>query len=339
MSVLDHLESLRRTIIRMLITVFAAMVLCFGCTEEIMDFLRYPAANMSERHDATLLPDGVDIQHWEQAKKLASVIPALAPHEAESLRATHEEPVQKLAQLIPLLRAARTLPQEKREAWLQNTTPQAEQQLTLALLHSGVSLHPDNTNGENMMGAFQPGEAFMLSVQLAFFAGIIISFPLLMLFLLQFIVPGLHEHERHILYKSMAWGFLLFIAGGAFAYWCVLPGVLGFFYHYSISMGIENDWRIGYYLTFAIKLIFVFGVIFELPVIVIPLIKLGILNYKGMKRTRGYALVACFALALILAPAPDPGTMLLMALPMYALYELCIIFARIEYRKQQPSAL
>ena len=288
MSVLDHLESLRRTVIRMLITVFVAMVLCFGFSEEIMDFLRYPAENMREKHDSALLPAEVDIQHWKQAKILANVSSDLPTPAADSLRANKEEQVQKLALLIPLLRAARTLPQEKQAEWLQNTTPQAEQQLALALLHSGVSLHPYNTTGgENMMGAFQPGEAFMLSVQLAFFAGIIISFPLLMLFLLQFIVPGLHEHERRILYKSMAWGFLLFIAGGAFAYWGVLPRVLGFFYHYSISMGIENDWRIGYYLTFAIKLIFIFGVIFELPVIVIPLIKLGILNYMGMKSTRG----------------------------------------------------
>lgn len=338
MSVLDHLESLRRTVIRMLITVFVAMVLCFGFSEEIMDFLRYPAENMREKHDSALLPAEVDIQHWEQAKILANVSSDLPTPAADSLRANQEEQVQKLAPLIPLLSAARTLPQEKQAEWLQNTTPQAEQQLALALLHSGVSLHPYNTTGgENMMGAFQPGEAFMLSVQLAFFAGIIISFPLLMLFLLQFIVPGLHEHERRILYKSMAWGFLLFIAGGAFAYWGVLPRVLGFFYHYSISMGIENDWRIGYYLTFAIKLIFIFGVIFELPVIVIPLIKLGILNYMGMKSTRGYALIACFGMALVLAPAPDPGTMLLMALPMYALYELCILFARAEHNKQHSK--
>ena len=336
MSVLDHLESLRRTIIRMLTTVFVAMVLCFGFTEEIMDFLRYPAENMRERHDATLLPAEVDIQHWEQAKKLASVTADLSPHAAQSLRATQDAQVLRLSQLLPLLKAARTLPQEKQAAWLQSVTPPSEYPLALSILNSGVTLQPGTPpDSKEMMGAFQPGEAFMLSVQLAFFSGIILSFPLLMLFLLQFIAPGLLEHERRILYKSVAWGFILFMAGGAFAYWGVLPGVLGFFYNYSMSMGIENDWRIGYYLTFAIKLIFVFGGIFELPVIVIPLIKLGILNYKGMQRTRGYALIACFALALILAPAPDPGTMLLMALPMYALYELCIIFARIEYRKQQ----
>ena len=78
---------------------------------------------------------------------------------------------------------------------------------------------------------------------------------------------------------------------------------------------------------------FVFGVVFELPVIIVPLIKLGILNYARMKVTRGYALIACFGAALFLAPAPDPATMFIMALPMYALYELCILFARLEQGK------
>lgn len=168
----------------------------------------------------------------------------------------------------------------------------------------------------------------MLSLSLAFFCGLIVSFPVMMYFLLRFVVPGLLEHERRLVYKCLFWGFLLFLGGCAFSYFLVLPRVLSFFFNYSQDMGIANDWRIGYYLTFAAKLILVFGVVFELPVIVVPLIRLGVLRYETMKRTRAYALVACLSLALILAPAPDPGTMLIMALPMYLLYELCILFAR-----------
>ena len=336
MSVLEHLEALRHTIIRMLVTVFVSMLLCFGFTQEIMDFLRYPAEKMSERHEASQLPAGVEAQHWQRAKELAAIAPNLPPEAVNSLNVQHDETTVKLAQIIPLVKAARTLPQKQQEEWLKNSIKPTEYNLALSILKSGVPLHPQSTSDHiKLMGAFQPGEAFMLSVQLAFFAGIILAFPLLMIFLFNFIIPGLLEHEKRILYKSAAWGFLLFLGGCAFAYWGVLPRILGFFYQYSLGMGIANDWRIGYYLTFAIKLIFIFGVIFELPVIVIPLIKLGILNYESMKSTRGYALIGVFAIALILAPAPDPGTMLLMALPMYALYELCILFARIEYRKHQ----
>lgn len=80
-----------------------------------------------------------------------------------------------------------------------------------------------------MMSAFQPGEAFMLTIKLSLYAGVVISFPLLLYFLLQFIIPGLLEHERKLLYKCMAVGFGLFLAGTLFCYFIVLPRVLTFF--------------------------------------------------------------------------------------------------------------
>ncbi|MBR5212954.1 MAG: twin-arginine translocase subunit TatC [Akkermansia sp.] len=339
MSLLEHLEALRRTVIRMLITATLAMLCCFGFVDEIMALLRYPAESVRTQHEAAHLPADVSVQDWVQAKHTADTLPSLPPATANSLLNTLPPQVKSLALIIPYLRGAQLLPREQQAAWLQqHLTEPALHTQALALYESGALLNSGTDSATpSLMGAFQPGEAFMLSVQLAFFAGLIIAFPLLMYQLLGFIIPGLMEHEKRILYKSVAWGFLLFIGGCAFAYWGVLPRVLGFFYEYSLGMGIANEWRIGYYLTFALKLIFVFGVIFELPVIVIPLIKLGLLNYESMKTTRGYALIGCFAIALVLAPAPDPGTMLLMALPMYALYELCIIFARVEHRNRQHS--
>ncbi|MBR1997673.1 MAG: twin-arginine translocase subunit TatC [Akkermansia sp.] len=336
MSVLEHLEALRRTIIRMLLTVLIGMIACFGFTQEIMDFLRYPAERVHEQHEAGLLPAGIQAADWVRAKETAAALPALPANAAQQVIDAQPPQVRQLATMIPLLRAAKLLPQQEQKNWLQAHLPQQAHAQALQLLQADARLlattPPDNLK---LMGAFQPGEAFMLSLQLSFFAGIILAFPVLTYLLMRFIVPGLLEHEKRILYRCVAWGFILFAAGCAFAYWGVLPRVLGFFYEYSLGMGIENDWRIGYYLTFAVKLILIFGLVFELPVIVIPLIKLGILTYPGMKRTRGYALIACFAAALVLAPAPDPGTMLIMALPMYALYELCIAFAWHQHRKQQ----
>ena len=167
----------------------------------------------------------------------------------------------------------------------------------------------------------------MLSVQLAFFGGVILVSPLLLYFLLQFIMPGLLQHERRLLRRCLVWGVGLFLLGCSFAYFAVLPRVLGFFYDYSAQLGISNDWRISYYLSFSVKLILVFGLIFELPVVLWPLMKLGILTRSRMRRLRPYMLVGSFGAALLLAPAPDPGTMLLMALPLYLLYELCILLA------------
>lgn len=335
MTFLEHLEELRRTIIRMLLTLIVSMILCFGLAQEIMEILRYPAECMWTRHEAERLPDTVSANDWMQAKQLAAVSATLSTCTRENLLKHMPPKIQELAAVVPLLRAAVLLPEEKRQLWLQQSAESPQQlQLATQLTESGAELKTaEQQKSLRLMGAFRPGEAFMLSLQLAFFAGLILAFPILVIQLMRFIIPGLHEHERRMMYKSVTWGFFLFLGGCLFAYFGVLPRVLSFFYNYSLGLGIENDWRIGYYLSFAVKLIFIFGVIFELPVIVIPLIKMGILNYTLMKRTRGYALIACFAAALLLAPAPDPATMVLMALPMYALYELCVIFAWLQHRR------
>lgn len=336
MPFLDHLEEMRRTIIAMLLTVVCAMLLCFGFTRELMQLLRYPAEQIYERQEQAHLPHDIKAAHWQQAKDFATLAPSLSAEDTAQLLGMLAPEVQTLAAAVPLLQAARLLPPDAQEPFLTQSTASAEvRETALALHHSGAIC----TNGSaraslRLMGAFQPAEAFMLSLQLAFFAGLVLSFPILMLLLMRFIVPGLHNHEKRLLYKSVVWGFFLFMAGCAFAYFGVLPRVLAFFYTYAQNLGIENDWRIGYYLSFSVKLIFIFGVVFELPVIVIPLIKLGILHYSKMKKTRGYALIACFAASLVFAPAPDPATMLIMALPMYALYELCIAFAWVQQKKK-----
>lgn len=339
MSLIDHLEALRSTIIRMALTLLAAMILCFGFSGTMMDVLRRPVEQVWENHERSRLPYGVEPSDWIKAKSLAAVRAPLSAPAAALLEEQFSPRVRLLADLVPLLHAAALLPNEAQVPYIESCTTDGElRSLALALHAHGAELKEGEGRAAlKLMGAFRPGEAFMLSLQLSFFCGLIISFPLLLYFLLQFIVPGLLAHEKRLLYKSVGFGVALFLAGSAFAYFAVLPRVLSFFYTYSLDMGIENDWRIGYYLTFAAKLVFVFGAVFELPVIVIPLIKLGILNYERMKITRGYALIACFGAALFLAPAPDPATMLIMALPMYALYELCIIFALLEQRKSHTS--
>lgn len=340
MGFLEHLEDLRKTLLRMVLSILGAMALCFCFTEELMDALRYPAEGIWEQREQQHLPAEVSAQHWGQAKQLAALRPELSEQQAAALEAQLPPQVPALARTLPLLRAAQLLPGvEAQQDYLRHHAEDAAQaELALALHASGAQLQVVSARESlRMMGAFQPGEAFMLSLQMAFYGGLVLAFPLLMYFMLGFIVPGLHEHERRLLYKCVFYGFALFLGGCAFAYFGVLPRVLEFFYSYSEGMGIENDWRIGYYLTFAVKLIFVFGVVFELPVILIPLIRLGVLRYPLMRACRGYALVASFAVALVLAPAPDPGTMLLLALPLYGLYELCVVFAWIQHKKERQQ--
>jgi sec-independent protein translocase protein TatC len=188
-----------------------------------------------------------------------------------------------------------------------------------------------------MMSALKPTETFMLSMKLAFFAGIILAFPLLLMFILQFILPGLHHNERKLLWPGLTIGFGLFLAGVVFAYFIVLPKALEFFYDYSLTLGVSNEWRIGEYISFATQFTLLFGLAYELPVVVMIIVKLGLLSYSTMKSTRRYAIVAIVVLAAVLTPTPDPLTQFLMAAPMYLLYEVCIWLAWAGERKARKQ--
>lgn len=329
----EHLEDLRLTLLRMGAVLLLGMVLCFAFTPQVLDFLRRPVERVLMLHAQESLPNDLSAAEWEQARALAEQQGRLPQGAYAALLAEHPSPVQRAAEALPFLRAAALLPPGEQADWLRRHCPAELLELSLALHRSGADLRPPPAQrGMQLMGAFHPGEAFMLSLSLAFYGGLVLSFPLLLLLALHFLLPGLRGGERRLLCRCAAASLGLFLAGGAFGYAIVLPRILCFFAGYAEGLGIANDWRIGYYLTFAAKLIFLFGAAFQLPVVVLPLIRLGLLPHERIRRLRAHAFIGCLAAALVLAPAPDPATMLLMALPMYLLFELCILYARFTRR-------
>ena len=166
-----------------------------------------------------------------------------------------------------------------------------------------------------------------------------LAFPLLLLFTLQFILPGLKKKEKRALWPAMIIGFGLFLAGVMFSYFFVLPKVLDFFYNYSQQMGVTNEWRIGYYISFATQFTLIFGLAFELPVVVMTLVKLGVLNYEIMRNTRSYAILAIVVIAALITPTPDVATLAFLAVPMILLYEICIWLSFFHKRKQREQEI
>lgn len=340
-SFLEHLDELRTTLIRMVVTLLICTLGCIFFASEIMEVMRYPVNKVWDMFEKQHLPSHIDNQAWEIAKESASSLATLDTRQRELYFQNLTNTQKVLVESAVLLRGAQTLAPEKQVDFIKNAASTAEvSEIALSLYNSKAILTDGSGRGAlKLMSAFQPGEAFMLSIKLSLYTGIVISFPLLLYFLLQFIIPGLHKHERKLLYKCLGIGFGLFLSGTLFCYFIVLPRVLTFFYTYSLDFGIANEWRIGYYLSFATQMILMFGLAFELPVIVMPFVKLGILTYDLMKATRRYAVVAIMVIAAIITPTPDIATLLLMAVPMYALYELCILFAWWNDRQTKSQAL
>ncbi len=178
---------------------------------------------------------------------------------------------------------------------------------------------------------------FMMAVNVSLIAAVIASFPLLLIFLLQFILPGLKHKEKKLLFPAIGIGTGLFLGGCSFAYWQVLPRALIFFSDFAGSVGAKQTWTLDNYVTFTTRFILVFGIAFELPIIVMALVKLDFLNFKIMKATWRHALIAITLFAAVITPTPDILTLMMMSGPLYVLYAICVVLAYFMEKKDKEA--
>jgi len=175
-------------------------------------------------------------------------------------------------------------------------------------------------------------EAFFTRIKVAFFGGAFLAFPIIASQIWLFVAPGLYRSEKRALLPFLAATPVLFLLGAALAYYFVFPFAWRFFASFQSPTGgggvpIELLPRVSEYLDLVMKLIFAFGITFELPVLLTLLAKVGIVSSKGLKKFRRYAYVGMFVIAAILAP-PDVITQTGLAIPLIALYEISILAAK-----------
>ena len=197
----------------------------------------------------------------------------------------------------------------------------------IAAFVQGPLLAVDPSRADNLQ-SLGVADSMTISLKLAFYAGLVVSFPVLLYFLAEFVLPALTSRERRVVMVAAVIGFGLFIAGAAFAFYLVLPATLEFFFRDAQMMQWRPTWTVGEYYSFTTQFVLAFGLAFELPVVVLALVKVGLLDHAQMKATRPYAIVAVFVLAAVITPTPDIFTLVLMGAPMVLLYEACIWIAR-----------
>src|SRR5947207_4733116 len=148
-------------------------------------------------------------------------------------------------------------------------------------------------------------DSITVSFALAFYAGIVLSFPLLLYFLAEFVLPALTAVEKRFLLPAILASFGLFLLGVLVCYFWLLPKTILFFFHDTQSLGWAPTWTVQQYYSFVTRFIMGLGLAFELPVVVLALVRFGLVTYKFMARTRPYAVVLIFILATIITPTPD----------------------------------
>lgn len=178
-------------------------------------------------------------------------------------------------------------------------------------------------------------EGFLTHLKIALLAGLFVASPVLLYQAWKFVAPGLYSHEKRYVWPFVGAGTFFFLAGAAFAYWVVFP--FGFRFLLAYAHGpVQASISIDAYLSFATRLLLAFGIVFQLPVVTFFLSRMGLVQAKTLSRARGYALLIIVIVAAMLTP-PDVFTQILMALPLYLLYEISIVVARVSARPSQEA--
>jgi len=180
-----------------------------------------------------------------------------------------------------------------------------------------------------------PTTPVVVTFKLSFVVGLILATPFLAWQAWAFFEPALYEHERRLIIPAIGLGFVLFLAGIAMAYFFVLPFGLEFLLGFQ-SESLSPIITVDEYLRFATRLILAFGLIFEMPVALVMLSLIGIASADGLRKYRRHAIVALATASALLTPA-DPGTMLMLFVPMLLLYEFSILLVEVVGRRDRGS--
>jgi len=179
-------------------------------------------------------------------------------------------------------------------------------------------------------------EMFIAYIKVALVAGIILAIPIIFYQLWMFLAPALFKKEKKYIIPFVLFSSILFAVGALFGYLVVFPYGFKFFVSFATE-DIQALPSVKQYFSFAIRLLLAFGLVFEMPVVVLFLTKIGLITPDSMKKFRKFAILSSFILSAILTP-PDVATQLMMALPIIILYEISIVLSKTMYRKKEKKS-
>jgi sec-independent protein translocase protein TatC len=312
-SFLEHLEDLRWTLIKSGTAVLLAMIVCLFGVKYLVVFLDWPRVRAAQRHVALVPEDTNQMVTVRLGGLVLQTVEAKSNRLGSIDLGTNQYPTLLLE---PVAAGSNTL-------------------LSLRVVTNGA---PPADAGPRLsfMG---PADPFMFSLHLAFFGGLILASPFVLYFVGQFVMPALKIREKKHFMPAFYFGTVLFLGGVSFAYFGVMPAAIKFAVLYSNWMGVKVPlWNAVDYSSFLIKFMLGMGVGFELPVVLLALVKIGLLNYRKLAAMRRYMIVGNLILGALLT-TPEVVTQICMAISLQVLYEVAVWIAWYwEYQEKRRAA-
>jgi sec-independent protein translocase protein TatC len=179
-------------------------------------------------------------------------------------------------------------------------------------------------------------EAFMTYFKISLVTGLFLAAPVILYELWMFVSPGLYEKEKKYVIPFIVFGSIFFLIGGLFCYFIVMPYIYRFFVSYAGQFIIPMP-SLKEYMNLSLKMLIIFGLIFQMPLIAFYLAKAGIISYHGLATKRRYAILGIVVVSAIITP-PEVTSQLLMAIPMYGLFEVSVLIAKFFGKKESADA-
>lgn len=328
----EHVEDLRKAIIRSMTAIFIALVLCLLMADKLVSVLLYPLSQLDflEKPKPTVAFKVGDRQFgpYIVPKDFYAVLSrdSAAPNKDETATDKTNPPAPK-----------------------DEEAPHNVYRVGLATIN-GVQVptlipepppqpHKPESSLQVHLSNFGPQEGFIVSFKVGLYGALIVSSPFWIWNILGFILPALNRRERAAIFPWLAWGAVLFATGVLLTYFFLLPLALRASVMYSNWLGFDGgDWRAQEYIAFTSKFLLGMGLGFEFPIVVLFLVKIGVLTHRDLSKYRRHVIVLNFILGAVLT-TPEVLTQVAMAVPLCLLYEACIWIAWYwDWKKRRAEA-
>ncbi|MFP5362030.1 MAG: twin-arginine translocase subunit TatC [Thermoleophilia bacterium] len=310
LSLVDHLSELRRRLVISALTLVAAFAFCFWQNNAILDVVTQPVRNTQNLQNPSKdsqdpLEQAARYQQ-QQAQALRALAPALAAAAGtfDSLGSAENLTAAQRAQIA---RSSRSLGAASRQ-----------------VAQAAASVPTDSQRNLVTLGVTEP---FTATITIAFYASLLLAMPMLLFQAYAFVLPAFSPGERKLALPLMLMVPALFIAGAAFGYFVVLERAVQFLQNFNDD-SFDILLQAKDYFRFAVLFVAAIGLLFQIPVGVLAITRLGIFTPSQLARNRGYVILGIAILAAVATPTPDPFTMTLAMAPLIVLFELSILLAR-----------